>query len=335
MKPVGEPDAGDRHVRFDCREPDHPHHQRASQIERAEEIGQGGGFVRGGHDRLYQRQRRSGRLLRLPLDQRHRGLGLRIAAVHREAAWGFRQQATQREREQRRQRPEDEHVLPAEMRHDPQAGEACRHQADREHELVQEDEAPAALRLCQFADEDGGDRHLATEPDALDGAQHQERVVVPRQRAGEAHDREQRDRPDHRRHPPVALRDPTEQQRAQQLSEKPGRDHQPDLRRGELPQWDDDRQHRCDRQRVEGVEESGDADDDPRLHLPPRGGQALQPRDDVIDRRAGPRYVHVSLPWLFSTVRIGSLMPAAISEVLPRCRSRWRFARCPRAPRHR
>ena len=154
------------------REPDHPHHQGASQIERAEEIGQGGGFVGGGHDRLYWRQRRSGRLLRLALDQRHRGLGLGVAAVHREPARGFRQQAAQREREQRRQRADDEHVLPAEMRHDPQSGEACRHQADREHELVQQHETPAALRLCQLADEDGGDRHLAAEPDALDGAQH-------------------------------------------------------------------------------------------------------------------------------------------------------------------
>src|SRR5262249_53858334 len=90
-----------------------------------------------------------------------------------------------------------------------------------------------------------------------------------------------------------------EQQRAQQLSEKPGRDHQPDLRRGQLPERGGDRQHPRDRPRVEGGEERGDADDDPRLDLPPPGGQARPPGDEGGDRCAGARNVHVSLPWFF------------------------------------
>src|SRR5215467_12376912 len=76
------------------------------------------------------------------------------------------------------------------MRHDPQAEEACRHQAGGEDEFVQEHEASATVRLRQLADEDGGDRHLAAKPDALDRAQHQQRAVVPGERAGEAHHRD-------------------------------------------------------------------------------------------------------------------------------------------------
>jgi hypothetical protein len=168
-------------------------------------------------------------------------LRLGIAAAYRKPARRFRQQTPQHQCQQRRQRADDEHVLPAEMGHDPQAHQACRDQADREHEFVEEHEAAATLRFREFADEDGGDRYLTAEPDPLNGAEHQEGVVVPGQRADEAHDPKQRDRPDHRRHPAVALGNPAEQQRAEQLPQEAGRDHQPDLRRGQFPQRHDDR----------------------------------------------------------------------------------------------
>jgi len=226
-------------------------------------------------------------------------LRLRFASVHRKPARRFRQQTPQRQCEQRRQRADDEHVLPAEMGYDPQSHQACRHQADRKHQLVEQHESAAASRLREFADEDGGHRYLAAQPDPLDGSEHEKGVVVPRQRADEAHHPEQRDRPDHRRHSAVALGDPAEQQRAEQLSEEAGRDHQPDLWRGQFPERHDDRQDRGNRQCVEGIEEGGDAHDDARLDLPPGGGEALEPCHDVVDRRTSACGVHLVLPLAF------------------------------------
>ena len=218
--------------------------------------------------------------------------------MHREPARRFRQQRAQEQRQDRRQRADVEHPLPAEMRHHPERGQADRHEPDRKHQLVEQHEAAAILRARQLADVGRGDRHLAAEADALQGAEPEQRVVVPGERADEAHHPEHRDRADHRRHAAVALADPAEQQGADQLADIAGRDHEADVRAGELPHRHQHRQHGGDGDGVEGVEECGDADDDPRLDVPPRGGQPLDPRDDVIDgagRRRG-THAHGVLP---------------------------------------
>src|SRR5689334_16133914 len=97
------------------------------------------------------------------------------------------------------------------MRHDPDSDGADRNKADREYQLIQQHETAAVLRPREFADVSGRDRHLAAESDALDGAEPDQRVVVPGEGADEAHDGEHSDRADHRRHAAIALTNPAEQ----------------------------------------------------------------------------------------------------------------------------
>ena len=57
---------------------------------------------------------------------------------------------------------------------------AGRHKPDREHQLIEQHEAAAMPRARQFADIDGGDRHLAAEADALQSAERREASCSPR-----------------------------------------------------------------------------------------------------------------------------------------------------------
>ena len=237
-----------------------------------------------GDDRLGRRQRLSRGLACFGLDLRHCGFRLGEAPTHREPPRGLRQQAAQHQGQKAGQGADREHVRPAEMRHDPKPGEARGYQADRKYELVKKNEAATALRPGQFADKYGGDRNLAAEPDPLHRPERQQRIVIPGQRADEAHHREERDRPDHRCYSSMPLRDPAEHQRTEQLPEEARRDQPSDLLRRQLPKRRNDRQHRSDRERIEGIEEGGSADDDPCLDLPPGRGQALDSRNDSVDR---------------------------------------------------
>ena len=246
--------------------------------------------------RLRRRQRLAGGFLGLAFDPCDRRLRLGVAAARRQPARRFRQQPLQDHGDEGRQRADDEHPLPAEARHDPRADEAGRNQADRKHQFVEQDEAAAALGARQLADIGRRDRNLAAQAETLDDARADERVVIPGEGAGETHDGKDQDRPDHRRDAAVALRDPAEEQRAGELTEIAGRDQEADLRTVQLPRRHQHRQHEGDGERVEGVEERRDADDDPRLDVPPRDRQPLDPRDNVADRSAGAVGAHRPLP---------------------------------------
>ncbi len=202
-----------------------------------------------------------------------------------EPARRFRQHGPQRDRDQRRHGTDDEHRLPAPIRHGVNADQRTHRQADREHHLHRQREATAALGLGKFVDIGGHQRDLAAEADALDEAQPPHLVVGGGEGASEAAEREDQQRHDHRIEPAPALGQPAEGDRADQLPGEPHgderADHLRDLRRVEMPDADQRRQHIGDGDRIEGVEEPRAANDQPHVAMPGGVGHPFDPRHDL------------------------------------------------------
>jgi hypothetical protein len=191
----------------------------------------------------------------------------------------------QHERDQSRHGADDEHPTPAEGRNDSGSGERRPKQANREDHLVGEEGAAAALRAQNLADVARSNRDFPAEADALDEAEPEQLVVALRECARKRHDGIERNGDAHRRYAPDALGDPSEGERADGLAEIGDAQKRPDLLRRNAPVANDDRQHISDRQRVEGIEEDCNPEDDGDAHVPARVGQALEPRGDRLLRQ--------------------------------------------------
>ncbi len=176
------------------------------------------------------------------------------------------------------------------MRHDPDAADRRRHEPERQQQLIEQQEAPAARRARDLGDESGRHRNLAADAQPLEKPQRDELPIAGRERAGQAEHSEDGDGPVQDHDPPVAFGEPAEGCRADELAgEARGYQHR-DLVRLEMPHADQRRQHEGDRDRVVAVEERRHRDERADLEMPARRRQALQSRNDRLFRdRFGPR----------------------------------------------
>jgi len=261
--------AGDRVGDQIGAEPQHPKRQGALEINALKQIAETAVRGDGGRDVAWNRRQR---LLavrgNVPLDLLHDPIGIFVASAAGEPARRFRQHPDHRQRQQHRQPAQDEHPLPAEIRHHEGADQGDRRQSDREHDLLQQDETAALRRFGELVDVGVGDRHLAAKTDALQEPQQQQRRVVLRQHAGKAHQRKQDDVGNHQRNAAIAFGKPARHDAADHLPGIADRNQHSDIGRLHLPQRNERRQHIGDGQRIKSIGKINAADDEPDLVVP-------------------------------------------------------------------
>src|SRR5665213_3060772 len=165
------------------------------------------------------------------------------------------------------------------------AGVAGAEQSDGKDHLIGQERAAATFGAQDLADIGRGHRDLAAEADALDEAAPEELLVAVGEGAGEAHHGIDRDGELRRPHAADALGEPAEEERAERLAEIGDTDERADFLRRNGPGARDRRQDIGDRQRVERIEENGDAEDDGDRDMPARIGQPLEARSDGLLRQ--------------------------------------------------
>ena len=109
-------------------------------------------------------------LRNLCLELAHDAVGLRQPSFGGQPAGRFGQDPPQRRRQECRNGSDDEHPLPAPMRHHPDAHQRGDQDSNRKDRLEDEDEAAALLGRGELVHIGEGDRDLAAKSDALDEA---------------------------------------------------------------------------------------------------------------------------------------------------------------------
>ena len=119
-----------------------------------------------------------------------------------------------------------------------------------------------------LADVGCGDRYFATEADALDEAVPEKLIVVVRGGANKAHHRKQCDADAHARDFAEALCRPAEAECADGLPNEANGQHGANLRRPNFPGAYQNWNNIGNRQRVEGIEEGCDAEQNAHFDVP-------------------------------------------------------------------
>jgi hypothetical protein len=166
------------------------------------------------------------------------------------------------------------------MRHDPKPDEARGYQADRKYELVEKNELPAPAPGQLLINKAATD--LAAEPDpCTSGTPTANCNPRPARRRGSSPRRAIDQTIAVIRPWPPATQPNTSA--PSNCPRKPAEISHP-IGCGASFQSGAMTAHRSDRERIEGIKEGGSADDDPCLDLPPGRGQALDLRNDFVDR---------------------------------------------------
>ena len=121
------------------------------------------------------------------------------------------------------------------MRDQEVAGDAGEQQADREDQLVEQEEPAALLGADEFVDVGGGDGDLAAGADALEEPEQHHRGAAPGEQAGDVHGDEQHDGDQQGGEPADLLGEPAEADGAEELADVAGGQDQADLGGGQVP----------------------------------------------------------------------------------------------------
>ena len=171
-----------------------PDHQGALEVEASEHLAPVGARGGPGVDRLDDRfGQRLAFLACFALQHGDDLVGLLDAALGGEPAWGLGHEDPHRDHQHGRHEADDEQGAPAVERDEEVAGEAGEQQADREDELIEQEEPAALLRADELVDVGGGDGDLAAGADALEEAEDQHGGAAPGEQAGDVHGDEQHD----------------------------------------------------------------------------------------------------------------------------------------------
>ena len=203
------------------------------------------------HDELRRRRERS-----LRIDQSEQ---LRDACIgapgEREEPHGFRQpQRQDRNQQQRRDAADDEHRAPAELRDQGRGEKTAERRADREaaeHDHHHGGAAAARIELGRHRDRI---RHRAAETEAGQKPDREQRVDVVDERGGERADAERQRRENDDLPAPDAVRQRSEQQRADHQSRTGRPEHRTQRALGQAPFLGQRRRDIADRLGVETVE---------------------------------------------------------------------------------
>ena len=189
-------------------------------------------------------------------------VGLLDAALGGEPARGLGHEDPHRDHQHGRDEADDEQRAPAVERDEEVAGEAGEQQADREDELVEQEEPAALLGADELVDVGAGHGDLAAGADALEEAEDQHGGAAPGEQAGDVHRDEQHDGDQQGGQAADLLGEPAEEDRADQLADVAGGEDEPDPGGGEAPFLHQRGHREGDDQHGVGVEEGGGADDD-------------------------------------------------------------------------
>jgi hypothetical protein len=216
-------------------------------------------------------------------DEQAECVGLRLRCALHER---FRlvQRVAHRPREHCRQHADQEHPAPADVHQQERRQQRGQQHTGLPAERDVARHACALARRPRFRRERHADPEFAAQPDARDGAVHEQILEALRERAQPGEDREQQDRPGQHAHPPVTVAQCTEQDAARHGADQRPRDQRAALPGRQLQRRRDRRQHEAEDQQVEAVHRIADRRSGqrfPRVRadlLHARGRRALERR---------------------------------------------------------